>query len=182
VGRLRIGNLKPLFRRAPSATRYYSPPPAAAARARCWRLPQHPAAARRSSAQPGVARLCAVWTCRSRWVTVERQGFPGVEVSKRPVGKSWGGRFQTGFHRCKRAKYTAAARTSPMDPRWRGLRRTRISLSEGELEQWEGGRTPAGEISPAKPAGQLRYAGLRRGFVRRGDEAHNLGDVIFEFA
>jgi hypothetical protein len=55
----RIGNLKPLYRRAPSATR----------------LRQHPAAARRSSAPQGVARLYVAWTGGSGWVTVERQGF-----------------------------------------------------------------------------------------------------------
>jgi hypothetical protein len=32
--------------------------------------------ARRSGPQQGVMRLCAVWTCRSGWVTVARQGFP----------------------------------------------------------------------------------------------------------
>jgi hypothetical protein len=38
------------------------PPPAAATRSPCRRLPQHAAAARRSSAQPGVARRSSAWT------------------------------------------------------------------------------------------------------------------------
>jgi pimeloyl-ACP methyl ester carboxylesterase len=55
------------------------PPPAAAACSQRQRLPQHAAAACRRSAPQGVARLSAVWTGGVGWVTVERQGFTGVE-------------------------------------------------------------------------------------------------------
>src|SRR5215475_13927018 len=41
--------------------------------------PPPPAAACRRSAPQGVARLSAVWTGGVGWVTVERQGFTGVE-------------------------------------------------------------------------------------------------------
>jgi hypothetical protein len=37
----------------------------------------------------------------------------------------------------------AAARTSPMGPRWHGLNRRRISLADNGQEKWEVGRTPA---------------------------------------
>ena len=42
-------------------------------------VPQHAAAARRRSAQQGVARRSAAWTGGAGLVTVERQGFTGVE-------------------------------------------------------------------------------------------------------
>lgn len=69
------------------------PPLAAVARSRRWQLlrdcvgggpvrghfPQHATAARRRCALQGVARLSAAWTGSGGWVTVARQGFPGVE-------------------------------------------------------------------------------------------------------
>ena len=41
------------------------------------------------------------------------------------------------------ATYTAAARTSPMSPRWRRLHRKRRPLGKGEQGQWAAGRRPA---------------------------------------
>ncbi len=100
------------------------------------------AAAGHSGSQQGVARLWAVWTCRSGWVKLWTHGFPDSRASERP-GKAGGERFQTGFHCCKRANYAVAARTALMSSHWRGLRRTRISLGGGGLGQWEVERTPA---------------------------------------
>src|SRR5688572_19230626 len=50
-----------------------------ASRSRCQRLPDYAVAACQSSAQLGVARLGAVWTCGLGWVTVESRRFPGGE-------------------------------------------------------------------------------------------------------
>jgi hypothetical protein len=68
-----------------------------------WACPHHlPAAAgRRSGAPRGVAKLCAVWTCRSRWAKLRTHASPGSSASERPVGRSWGGRFHLGFHSAK---------------------------------------------------------------------------------
>jgi hypothetical protein len=49
------------------------------------------AAACRSSAQQGVARLRAAWTDRARWGRGARQGVTGSRASLRPVSESWGG-------------------------------------------------------------------------------------------
>jgi len=64
------------------------PPPAAAAGAQRWRLAQHAAAPCHSGLQQGVARLSAVWTGRSGWGRVERQGVTGAAGSGPPVRKS----------------------------------------------------------------------------------------------
>jgi hypothetical protein len=84
----RIGKINGLFAppRPPPASG--PPPPAAAACSRRWRRPQPAAAAGERGVQQDVARLCALWTCRSRWVTLRTQGFPGARASGRPV---WGG-------------------------------------------------------------------------------------------
>ena len=76
----------------------------------------------------GIARRSTVWTGGAGWGTVRwgRQGEGG---------------FHTALHRRDGAQYPAAARTSPLDPRWRGLRRTRIALGGGGLGQWEAGRS-----------------------------------------
>jgi hypothetical protein len=61
----RLGSTNPIF--APPL----SPPTSAGGRGPLAALaaPQHAAAACESGAQPGVARLSALWTCRSRWVS-----------------------------------------------------------------------------------------------------------------
>ena len=93
------------------------PAPAAAARSPRRRLPQHPAAARRSGAQQGVARLFALWTCDSGCLRMAFQGFAGAAASARPVsGKLGGGDFKR-YSQREGAKYTAVARTSPIGPR-----------------------------------------------------------------
>ena len=119
------------------------PPPAAATCAQRGRLPQHAAAARPSGAQPGGARQGTAWTCRSGWGTVERQGGTGSEGLEAVRRESLGGTISNGIARRKEGKYTAAARTSPTGPRWRGLGRTRSVLGDNGQGQWEVGRTPA---------------------------------------
>jgi hypothetical protein len=104
--------------------------PGAAARSRRWRLPQHAAAACQSGSKLGVARQCAVWTCGSGWVRMAFQRFAGAKASGRPVSGKLGGTISNGISQREGAKYTAAARTSPMGPRWRGLHRTRIFLGD----------------------------------------------------
>jgi hypothetical protein len=56
-------------------------PPVAAACARRWRGSQHAVAARRRSAQQGVARLSTAWTARSRGVLGASQGLPRARAS-----------------------------------------------------------------------------------------------------
>jgi hypothetical protein len=68
----RRGKTKPLFR--PGATTACLWP--ASAGSRCLLAAMGVFPARRRGPQQGVMRLCAVWTCRSGWVTVARQGFP----------------------------------------------------------------------------------------------------------
>jgi hypothetical protein len=119
------------------------PPPAAATRSPCWRLPQHAAAARRSSAQPGVARRSSVWTGGSGEVRMASQGFAGGEGLGAARWENSGGRDFKGISNHEGATYTVAARTSPMNPGWRGRRRTRIALGGGGPGRWEVERRPA---------------------------------------
>jgi hypothetical protein len=66
-----------------------SPSPAAAARSQRsqrQRLPRHAAAACPRGAQQGAARLCALWTAGSGWVTAELRGFPGFPGVSRGRG------------------------------------------------------------------------------------------------
>jgi hypothetical protein len=46
---------------------------------------------RRSGSQQGVARPCAVWTCRSGWGRLKPQGFSGATTS---LGKSGFGKLK----------------------------------------------------------------------------------------
>src|SRR5438552_3136335 len=118
----------------------FAPPsPAAAPGSRRWWRSQRPAAACRSGVQQGAARLSAAWTCGSGWVVLKPQEFLEARTAGRPLlGKAGGA-----FHRREGAKYTAAARTSPLGPRWRGPRRRRISLGDNGQGQWEAEQTPA---------------------------------------
>ena len=118
------------------------PPPAAAARSRRWQLPPPVAGAYESGAPPGVARQCAAWTGRAGWGRVVRQGLTRGEGFG-AAGESLGGTISNGIARRKGAKDTAAAHTSPIAPRWRGRRRTQISLGGGGPGRWEGERRPA---------------------------------------
>jgi hypothetical protein len=61
-----------------------SPSPATAACLQRWWHPQHPAAARRSASQHGVARVCVVWTSGAGWARLKMQWFPGARPSQRP--------------------------------------------------------------------------------------------------
>ena len=77
----RIGKINALFHPAAATARLHRRPrPACSAGASPSTL-RRPAKAARSQAWHGFA----LWTCRSRWVTVESQGFPRVRASGRPV-------------------------------------------------------------------------------------------------
>ena len=65
-------------------------------RSRRWRCPQH-AAACRSSAPQGVARLSAAWICRSGWVTGARQGITGSEGIGTAHREKLGGTISNGI-------------------------------------------------------------------------------------
>jgi hypothetical protein len=71
-----------------------------------WACQHHvPAAAVRRRGSPlGVAKLCAVWTCRARWAKLRAHESPGSSASERPVRRSWGGRLHMGLHSAKGQK------------------------------------------------------------------------------
>jgi hypothetical protein len=71
------------------------------------------------------------------------QGAPGARAGARLAGGEGG--WHPGRHRRAGTQEAFAARTSPAGPRWRGLSRTRISLSDSGRVQWEVGRTRAGD-------------------------------------
>jgi hypothetical protein len=91
---------------------------AAAPRARDRQRPLHAAAACHSRSHQGVARHGAVGTGGAGAVTGAPLGCFRVEG----LGTA------TAWPRSTGATDTAAARTSPLGPRWRGLRRTQRSL------------------------------------------------------
>src|SRR6266700_7707953 len=73
------------------------------------------------------------------------QGTPGARAVERLAGGEGG--WHPGRHRRAGMQEAFAARTSSAGPRWRGLSRTRISLSDSGRVQWEVGRTRAGDAA-----------------------------------
>ena len=64
--------------------------------------PQHAAAARWSSAQPGGARQSAAWTCCGGWGRLKPQGFLGAKASGRATWEGRGGTFLVALHNAPR--------------------------------------------------------------------------------
>jgi hypothetical protein len=107
------------------------PPPAAPpARGGCLRKRR---AARRGAGMRGL-------DMRLRMGEGRTSGVPGRQGLETAGLKST---ISNGISQRKGANDAAAARTTPTDPRWRGRRRTRISLGEGGQRQWEVERRPA---------------------------------------
>ncbi len=98
------------FRPAPPAIRLRRRPPLARGAGCRSRAQQQPAVAARSKVQRGNTRL----DMRLRMGDGSASGVSWCEALGSAGSEKRGGRFQTGFHRRKGAKYSAAARTSPM--------------------------------------------------------------------
>ena len=90
------------FCAATPAARPPAPPPAATPRWRRLLRPRRAAAARRSGAQPGVARPSAAWTSVSEWGRVEPQGFPWGDGLRKGAFGLRGGRISNGIAKAQR--------------------------------------------------------------------------------
>jgi hypothetical protein len=137
------GILAPPFRSAPPENAFEAPqrrPPAMAAPlVGSSSLPQR-LAGRQDTALRGLDMQIRMGADTSLGFLEQRprSGRFEKQAERGTISNGRGGRFQL-----KGANYAAAARTSLMDPRWRGRRRTRISLGGGGLGQWEVGWRPA---------------------------------------
>jgi hypothetical protein len=76
-----------------------------------------------------VARLCVVWTGGSGWGRIAPHGFTGGEVSKRPVGKSWGGEI-AGLYAGKSKRETARPTAERLLEAFQEITLTVIKLPE----------------------------------------------------